>query len=399
MSRQPRGARARRPFGGQGAWTIFRVGGTDIAIDPTWLLIFAFVTWTTSTLIIPARLGLRSAEPDALIWLAGIITSLLFFGSILVHEAAHAYVAVRTGIPVGRIRLFVFGGVAEIASEPTRPRQEFAITIVGPIASAVLGGLLLMIASALPDPSLGRVTFGWLGQINVILAVFNMLPGFPLDGGRVLRSAVWGATGNLRLATRVASLGGCALGILLILYGAIPLGLSLFSLTRFTALPVVIQPLWSIFIGWFLWSAARAAFREVDRRARLRGRTVREIMRRDYLPVPEDGTVAEFIERDLYRDRFGLRPVVDAHGRIVGILDVDAVLAVSEHARATTRLRDAARPLHPLETLDPAGGLVEAMDRVAATGRRRLFVVDDGRLVGWIDIRDLVRDRRPSDQT
>ncbi len=399
MSREPRPSRARRPFGGPGAWTIFRVGDTDVAIDPTWLLIFAFVTWTTSTSIIPARLGLRSVEPDGLIWLAGIITSLLFFGSILVHEAAHAYVAVRTGIPVGRIRLFVFGGVAEIASEPTRPRQEFAITIVGPIASVALGGLLLLIASVLPDPSLGRVTLGWLGQINLILAVFNMLPGFPLDGGRVLRSAVWGATGNLRLATRVASLGGSALGILLILYGAIPLALSLLGLTRFAALPVVIQPLWSMFIGWFLWSAARAGFREVVHRERLRDRTVREIMRRDYLPVPEDGTVAEFIERNLYEDRFGLRPVVDAHGMFVGILAADTVLAVPEHARATTRLRDAARRLKPAETLDPASGLIEAMDRAGATGIERLYVLDAGRLVGWIDIHDLARARRASDQT
>ncbi len=399
MSREPRAAKARRRFGGQGTWTIFRVGGTDIAIDASWLLIFAFVTWTTATFVIPRGLGLGPAEPDALIWLAGIITSLLFFVSILVHEAAHTYVAVRTGIPVGRIRLVVFGGVSEIASEPTRPGQEFAITIVGPISSAVLGGLLLLISSALPDPSLGRVTLFWLGQINIILAVFNMLPGFPLDGGRVLRSAVWGATGSLRLATRVATFGGSALGILLILYGAIPLGFALFGTTRFSALPIIFQPLWAIFIGWFLWSAARASFREFERRERLRDRTVRDIMRRDYLPLPQDGTVAEFIERDFDEDRFGLRPVVDAHGRLVGILDSDAVLAVPEHARATTRLREAARRLDPSETLDPASGLVEAMDRAGAAGLARLFVLDDGRLVGWIDIRDLVQSRRPSDET
>ena len=389
MSREPRKSLTHRFPGSPGAWTAFRVGNTDITIDPTWLLIFAFVTWTTSTSIIPARLGLRAADADGLIWLAGVITSLLFFGSILAHEAAHAYVAVRTGIPVGRIRLFVFGGVAEIAREPSRPRQEFAITIVGPIASGALGGILLLASSVLPDPSLGRVTLGWLGQINVVLAIFNMLPGLPLDGGRVLRSAVWGATGNLRLATRVASFGGSALGILLILHGAIPLAISLFGLRGLAALPIGIDPLWSIFIGWFLWSAARASLREAVRRERLCDRTVWDIMRHDHIPVPEDGTVAEFTERGLHKDRFGFHPVVNDRGMLVGILTTNLVLRVPEQTRATTRLREVARRPDPVETISPTTDLVKAIDQICVPGLERLYVLDSGRLVGWVDIRDL----------
>jgi Zn-dependent protease len=375
-------------------WTILRVGGTELVLDWSWLLIFAFVTWTTVTSIIPFRLyGFSSTQPNLEVLLGGVVTSLLFFGSIVLHEAAHAYVAVRTGIPVRRIRLFIFGGVAEIASEPERPGQEFVITIVGPLTSAALAGAFLALSAAMPSASLLGVATGWLGQMNLILAVFNLLPGFPLDGGRLLRSGVWAVTGNLRAATRVASFAGSALGLTLIVVGVA----QFLSPFRFQVLGGGIGSIWAIVIGWFLWSAARASYRDLLRREWLGAKFVRDILRHDHYPVPHDGTVAEFLDHGLADDRFGLRPVVDALGALVGVLTPEHALGVARETRAQTLVRDVADPADAGGIVAPELDLAVVLDLAERTGRRSFFVVEHGRLVGWIHVADALRGsvRRP----
>jgi Zn-dependent protease/CBS domain-containing protein len=383
-----RGGRRSTPFG---QLRLFRIGGTDFNIDASWLIIFAFVTWTTATSIIPVRLidasfsaGVRLDVTWPQVWAAGVATSLLFFGSIVAHEGAHTVAAIRTGIPVRRIRLFIFGGVAEIEREPDRPGQEFVITIVGPLMSFALAGLFMALASQMPAASIPSVTARWLGEMNLALAVFNMLPGFPLDGGRILRSIVWAASGDLIKGTKVASFVGSALGAALMAFGVI----------QFAFLGGTMQSLWMAVIGWFLWSAARNGYRDTVRRERLRRYRVRDFLQPDAGAVPADGSVQEFIERGLYHDRFGLRPVVDGYGSLVGAMHGDDVREVPIELRVGTRLRDLARPVDPAVVLDPEESLQVILDRAVEVQQRRFFVVEHGRLIGSVDAMDALRPLR-----
>ena len=377
-----------------GGWRVFTIGGTDFNIDVSWLIIFALVTWTSATAVIPRFVTNASAstgvQPDLnwpAIWAAGVITSLLFFGSIVAHEAAHTVVAVRTGIAVRRIRLFVFGGLAELDREPERPGQEFAITIVGPLTSLALSGLFFALAGQLPAASIPAVTAAWLGEMNLGVAIFNMLPGFPLDGGRILRSVVWAVTGDLVRGTKVACFVGSALGAALMAFGVL----------QFLLLNGAAQSIWIVLIGWFLWSAARRSSRDAVLLARIQLYRVGDLLRPESGAVPADGTVQEFIERGMYRDRSGLRPVVDAAGTLIGMLEGDDVGDVPLERRVLTRLRDIARPVDPMAVVAPDDLLTAVVDQAYETERRHFFVVEGGRVLGTVDALDVVntlRDRK-----
>ena len=374
-----------------GQWRLLRVGGVDVNIDASWLIIFSVVTWTTATSVIPRLLTTASVsagvQPDVswpAVWAAGVATSLLFFGSILVHEAAHTVVAVRTGIPVRSIRLFMFGGLAEMEREPDRPRQEFFITIVGPLASAVLAVVCFALADQLPQASLPGITARWLGELNRALAIFNMLPGFPLDGGRVLRAIVWAVTGDVQRGTKVAGFVGSALGAALMAYGVIDL----------LVLSGSLQSLWISVIGWFLWSAARSGYRYTVLRQQLGRFRIRDLLLPESGAVPSDGTVQEFMERGLSHDRFGLRPVVDSSGTLIGMLDGDDVRDVPLERRVATRLREIARPVDGMAVVAPDDLLSVVIDKAYESDRRLFFVVEDGRVLGTVDTVDVVNTLR-----
>ena len=374
-----------------GQWRVFSIRGTDISLDASWLIIFAFVTYTTATSIIPVRLANESFRTavaveasELTLWLAGVVTSVLFFTSILLHEAAHAVVAIRTGIPVRRIRLFIFGGVAEIESEPSRPGQEFVITIVGPLTSAALGGLFIVLAGNFPAVSIPHVTMTWLGQMNLVLAVFNMLPGFPLDGGRILRSMVWAFSGNFLRATGIASFIGSALGVALIVYGLAQLFMQASS----------VQSIWTLLIGWLLWSSARGGYKDAKRRERLKGVRVHDVLHSDTGAVPDNGTVQEFMERGLYHDRSEIRPVVDPVGCLVGVLVMQDIVGIPVERRAYTLLREAARSVDAAPVIEPNESLENAFNRAREEGVRRFFVVERDRLVGAVDVLDVLRQDR-----
>ncbi|MDE2767644.1 MAG: site-2 protease family protein [Chloroflexota bacterium] len=367
------------------------MGGTDFNIDATWLIMFAFVTWTTATSVIPVRLidsslqeGVRLDATWPAVWVGGVVTSLLFFTCIVAHEAAHTVVAVRTGIPVRSIRLFIFGGLAEMGREPDRPSQEFFITVVGPLTSAALGGLFLALGDQLEAASIPAVTARWLGEMNLALAVFNMLPGFPLDGGRILRSIMWAVTGDVVRATRVASFVGSALGAALMAFGLI----------QFLLLGGALHSLWISVIGWFLWSAARGGYRDAILRQQLHRYRIRDLLRPESGAVPSDGTVQEFIERGLYHDRFGLRPVVDAAGKLIGMLEGDDVRDVPLEQRVETQLREIARPVDEMAVVAPDDLLSVVIDKAYETDRRLYFVVEDGYVLGIVDTVDVVNTLR-----
>lgn len=349
------------------------------------------MTWTTATSVIPVRLIDASLQESVrldvtwpAIWVGGVVTSLLFFGSIVAHEAAHTVAAVRTGIPVRSIRLFIFGGMAEMGREPDRPGQEFLITVVGPLTSAALGGLFLALGDQLDAATIPAVTARWLGEMNLVLAVFNLLPGFPLDGGRILRSIVWAVTGDVIRGTRVASFVGSALGAALMAFGII----------QFLVLGGAVQSLWTAVIGWFLWSAARSGYRDAVLRQQLHRYRIRDLLRPESGAVPSDGTVQEFIERGLYHDRFGLRPVVDSAGTLTGMLEGDDVREVPLDERVYTRLRDIARPVDVMAVVAPDDLLSVVIDKAYETERRLFFVVEEGRVLGTVDTVDVVNTLR-----
>src|SRR5437867_3426990 len=225
----------------RGSFRLFNVGGVDVAVHPSWLIIFGLVTWSIAGGFVPEALP---HLPAVEAWIIGVATALLFFASVLVHELAHSFVARRRGIPVHSITLFLFGGVSNLTAESKNPGTEFQIAIVGPLTSAMLGALAFVIA-ILPIDERIKLVFDYLAFVNLALAVFNLVPGFPLDGGRVFRSIVWRATGSVRRATEVAAFVGQLVG-----YGFILWGLYNFFNGD------VLGGLWMAAIGWFLQGAA-----------------------------------------------------------------------------------------------------------------------------------------------
>ena len=388
MSRQAGGSGSARSAPGLGQWTVLRVGGTGLTIDPSWLLIFAFVTWTTSTSVIPIRLvdeavqsGARLTTLGALVWVAGAITSLLFFGCILLHEAAHALVAVRTGIPVRRIRLFIFGGVAEMEQESPSARAEFMVTIAGPIASFVIA--LVFFGCAMTGEYAGwaisvTCVMEYLARINGLLAVFNLIPAFPLDGGRILRSALWTWKDNLPWATRIASMIGSGFGTGLIGFGVLS---ALFG--------NVIGGLWWCLIGMFLRNAAGRSYEQLMLRKALEGEKVREFMQPETMTAPETISVEELMDDYVYTHHFKMFPVV-RNGALIGCVTTRRVKELPRDAWRYTTVRELAEPCSQDNSIHPDMDAMQALAKMKRADVSRLLVVDDGHLVGIVTLKDLL---------
>jgi Zn-dependent protease len=250
--------------------TIF---GIEIGLDYSWFIVFALVTWSMASYYL---MDYRWPAPTA--WTVGAITSLLLFASVLAHELGHSLVAIRKGIPVKSITLFIFGGVSQITEEPARPRDEFLISIAGLAVSGVLGLLFLLLAHAMPDPRQpAAVQAAWLGRINLLLAAFNLIPGFPLDGGRIFRSILWGVTGSFHRATQIAVAAGRVVA-----YGFIFLGLWMFFGGDW------VNGLWLAFIGWILNGAAVGTYQQLLLREQLAGVTARDVMMTDCPRVSQE---------------------------------------------------------------------------------------------------------------
>ncbi len=354
------------------AITLFSVGGVAIRIDYSWLLIFALVLWSLSAGYFPANFPGYAT----LTYLAvGFVGTLLFFGSVLVHELSHAFVANSLGHPVREITLFIFGGMAHLSEEARSPKNEAKIAGVGPLTSFALAALFWAIAILLEWAGaevLWRGLFVYLGTINLALAIFNLLPGFPLDGGRLARAYFWYRTGDLRQATaRAASWGsGIALGLMVL--GA----LQIFAGT-------LAGGFWLILIGLFLRGAAEAGYHSTVAEQMLAHTRVRDVMVPDPIEIPADATLAQAIEDYFLRYGFGGFPVGE-NGRVVGILSLRQVRECPPEARATTRVADAMRRLSPELAIDPEEHVVQAIRRMIAADSGRLLVIRDGRLAGLI---------------
>lgn len=362
-----------------GSFSIGRWFGFKIRIDYSWFLIFGLVVWTFSVFVFPGQLPGRDSVTYVVM---GTTAALLLFLSVLLHELAHSIVARSRGVEVEGITLFIFGGVAQTKSEPERPIDEFLITVVGPLSSIGLAGLFWatdIAADFYAWPAEIGAVAGYIGFLNLVLALFNLVPGFPLDGGRIFRSLVWQVSGDLDKATRWATNAGRAFG-----YALVALGLW-YLLQGF-----LLNGMWMAFIGWFLANAAAASYRHFRVRAALAEVPVSQVMAFQPIVMPSDLSVQDAIEQFFMRRPYSAYPVVEG-GRLVGMLSVENVSDVSPAERAATPIRTVMRPVAEIPTAEEAAMVDEVLSHMEPKDEGRTLIVRDGQVVGVLTLGDVAQ--------
>lgn len=356
-----------------------RLFGIPLRLHYTWFIIFALVTVSLSWQYFPM---FYPDWPVFLYWIIGVATSLLFFASVVAHELAHSLVSNANGVPVRSITLFIFGGVAQISREATRPIAELLMAAAGPVSSlliAALFGLVWLLTRSVNEPvaALGE----WLLRINVSLALFNLIPGFPLDGGRILRSLVWRFTGNYKKATRIATLAGQVISYLFI-FG----GIALMFLTRDW-----FNGLWIAFIGFFLGNAASASYRQVRLRESSQGYTARHVMSTDYPYIPGSLTLGELAKNYILPSGRRFFLVVDSDHRLEGIITLKNIKAVPSARWDITLVHQAMTPRGSLMAATPEADLLSLLELMDEQDINQMPVVQDDRVIGIVTRGDLVR--------
>lgn len=360
------------------AFPLFRLFGFEVRIDASWFIIAALVTWSLAAGMFPAYApGLPRAE---YFWM-GIAGALLLFGSIVFHELFHSLVARRYGIPMRGITLFVFGGVAEMNAEPPSPKAEFLMAVAGPLASVVLGLTFYGVAAG----SLGSmpvetsVVLRYLAQINLLLAAFNCIPAFPLDGGRILRSILWHSSGNVVHATRTASRIGSGFAIVLMIYAVFNLFFGNF-----------VTAVWWFTIGMFLRSAAMASYQQMLMQSALQGEPVSHFMTTDVDTVSPDTSVEDLVVNHMYRNHHRLYPVLAGSEQLAGCVSAEQVKTLPREEWPNHTVREIATPCSPQSLVTPETDSMRALKMMQESNSTKLMVVQGGRLVAMVTLRDLL---------
>ena len=355
---------------------IGRVLGIPIDLDYSWFLIFVLLTWILAANYYPFEFtGGTSVE----YWLMGAVTAVLFFVSIVVHELAHSWVALRYKVPVQRITLFMFGGVSQIAGEPPSATAELLIAVVGPLTSFALAALFFFLEPLLVHITSDLAVAKYLALINGILGLFNLIPGFPLDGGRVFRGIVWGATKNFRRATLIAASTGRFFGFLFIVVGV-------WQALRGN----VVNGLWIAFIGWFLESAAAAQVQQQMVQGLLVGHKVSEAMGNACTHVSGDTSLQELVDQEVLthgRQCF----LVDQGDRVVGLLTLNHMKEIPRPLWMTTTAAQAMVPLEKISRLDSNAELWTAMEKMGRDEINQMPVMLGNKLVGMLSMGDIVK--------
>lgn len=358
---------------------LFTLFGFKVAIDYTWFILAFLIAWSLAKGLFPHFYPDLSSRAY---WIMGVAGALGLFLSIVIHEFSHSLVARRYGLPMKGITLFIFGGVAEMSREPDRPGSEFLMAIVGPAASLCLSLVFFLAVWAAgrldaPMPLVGVLAY--LMWINLILALFNLIPAFPLDGGRILRSLLWRIKGDLRWATRVASGFGSAFGLLLILWGV---------LSFVSGNPI--GGVWYFLIGLFIRHASRMSYEQMVIRQALSGEQVRNFMTSNPVAVPPDETVQGLIENYIYKFHHKMFPVTQ-DGRLRGCVSTSQVRQLLSDERSRRTVSEITQPCSPDNTIDPDTDAMEAMSLMSKTGSSRLMVVRDNHLEGILTLKDLLK--------
>ncbi len=364
----------------RGQLRIARIAGIDVRLHYSWFLIAGLITVSLAGqlhLVNPAWGG-------GLIWSVALLTALAFFAALLAHELSHAAVARSRGIPVPTITLFALGGIAHMGRDAADPKTEFWMGLAGPAASLAIGFAALGVARALgwqydaTPSSAGMVMLVWFGGVNVLLALFNMIPGFPLDGGRVLRAAIWGVTKDRVRATRIAGGIGQLVAVGLIVFGF----LSLFRGAGFGGL-------WLAFIGMFLLEAARASTAEVELSEALSGVRVGDVMARDCMLI-ERGRPVQDVANEVFRTGRRCFFVMD-DGHVAGMLTPAEMRTVDRERWATTPAGEVMRPLERLHRVSPEAPVKDALEVIGREDVNQLPVIEAGRLKGVISRDQILR--------
>ena len=358
------------------SFELFTVRGIRIGINWSWLVIFALIVWTWTTAVFPSE---NPGLSDGTYLAMAVIGAVLFFASLLAHELGHAFQAQHEGMEIDGITLWLFGGVAKFRGMFESAGAEFRIAIAGPLVSLALGLLFTLVAWAADLPDAVDGVAAWLGYLNLLLLAFNLLPALPLDGGRVLRAALWRAKEDFAWATRIAANIGRGFGYLMIAGGIF---LFIFESSFSGA--------WLAFIGWFLLGAASAEQRYLVAREAFGGLRVRDLMAVDPVTVEADLTLGRFMDEVVWNRRHTTYPVVD-HGKAVGLLPFRRVAAVPRAGWDAQRVRDCMLPLDMVPILDGDDELVEAAAALSEGSAGRALVLEDGRLVGLLSLTDVAR--------
>jgi Zn-dependent protease len=349
---------------------VLKVWGIPIVVHFSWFLVFGLVTWSLALGYFPPE---YPGWAPGTYWLAGAVTSLAFFGSIVVHELGHSLIALRNGITIRRITLFIFGGLAQIEREPGAPGAEFRIAIAGPATSLGLAALFAgawLLGRRVPLVAAPAI---WLARINFMVAVFNLIPGFPLDGGRILRAVVWRWTGSARRATRTASLAGE-----LVAFGLMGVGI-LRGLGG-----DVLGGAWMVLIGWFLQNAAAASYAEAGLRELLGAATVAQAMTRQCPRVTSDRTLDRLVHEEVLGAGRRCFVVAD-NGRLLGLLTLHEIKAVPRERWGRVTAADIMMPVDKLTAVAPEEDLLGALAKMDDARVGQMPVVAGGTLLGMID--------------
>jgi len=344
-----------------------RIFGIPIYLHASWLIIFLLITITLAKQFTSQHPAWSPQQH----WALGIITSVLFFGSVVFHELSHSVIAKHYRIPVDSITLFVFGGLSRISRDPSNAWQEFNIAIAGPLSSLFLGGCFWLVAHYVHGNELVVAACTWLWEINVLLAIFNLVPGFPLDGGRILRGIAWGITKDFTRATKIASNAGRFFAYLMIFIGV---------WEAFNGNPI--GGLWTAFIGWFLLSAARESYAQVAIKSTLTGLHAADVMTQDVPTVERNISVEDYVHEVL---RTGRRcHVVTGAGRPVGLVTLHSAREVPRDEWSNTSIQAVMMPFDRIHAATPEEPALGVLERMQAEDINQMPVISNGQIVGMI---------------
>jgi Zn-dependent protease/CBS domain-containing protein len=359
--------------------TLFKLFGFEVKLDWSWIVIAVLVAWSLAEGFFPHYYQGFSTYTY---WLMGILGALGLFASIVFHEFFHSLIARKHGLPMRGITLFIFGGVAEMAESPPSPKVEFSLAIAGPLSSIFLGVFLYTIyflGKLIGWPTPINAVFSYLALINLVLAFFNLIPAFPLDGGRLLRSALWGWKKDLRWATRIASNAGMGFGILMMGLGIINILIGNF-----------IGGMWWFLIGMFLRNSAATSYQQLLMKQMLSGESVYNFMNPNPISVPPYISLNQLVEDYIYKYHFKMFPVVESD-KLIGCISISQIKQIPRERWREVTVGELAESYTSENTISPQADALKALSLMNRTGKTRLMVVENDRLVGVIALKDLLK--------
>ncbi len=359
---------------------VLRLAGFDVNIDISWVIIVVLIIWSLAVSLFPSQYP--NMPTRSYVWMAAL-AAFGFFASIIIHEFCHALVARHYGLPMKGITLWMLGGVAEMSDEPPNAKTEFLMAGAGPLASIGIAAVcygLATVATQLQWSVIAIAVFSYLWRINLILAIFNLIPAFPLDGGRLLRAILWGWKGRLQWATRVASRVGLGFGTILMVLGF----LAFISGN-------LIGGIWYFLIGLFIRFAAQSSYAQLLVKGGLEDVPVRQLIKEELVAVPKEATIADLVENYFYRYQHRLFPVVDASNKLVGCVRLASVRNIPRSEWSDVRVKDVLEPLSEENTIESKESAFSAFKKMSRLKSDRMMLVEGDHVVGVISLNDVLR--------